>query len=122
MPRRTNGVVTLTAAINGVQGNFVIDTGASFVTLSKAFAAKALVTPMHTASIALTTANGVVAGTLATAKTVRLSSVSTETVPVVIIDNAPGTNVDGLLGMSFLSRFNVSMTDKEFVIRDKNQN
>jgi clan AA aspartic protease (TIGR02281 family) len=121
VPRRTTGVVTLPAEINGVQGNFVIDTGASFVTVSKAFAAKAQVTPMRTASVELTTANGVIAGTLATAKTVLLSAVSAETVPVVIIDKAPGANVDGLLGMSFLSRFNVSMTDKELVIGDKNQ-
>jgi aspartyl protease family protein len=121
IPRRTTGVMTLTAEINGVQGTFVVDTGASFVTLSKMFAAKAQVTPMRTSSVELTTTNGVIAGALATAKTVRLAAISAETVPVVIIDKAPGTGVDGLLGMSFLSRFNLSITDKELVIRDKSQ-
>jgi clan AA aspartic protease (TIGR02281 family) len=121
IPRRTTGVMTLTAEINSVRGTFVIDTGASFVTLSKTFAIKAQVTPMRTASVELATANGVIAGTLATAKTVRLAAISAETVPVVIIDKAPGAGVDGLLGMSFLSRFNLSITDKELVIRDKTQ-
>lgn len=121
IPRQTKGVATLTAEINGVKGTFVVDTGASFVTLSKTFAAKAQVTPLRTASVELTTANGTVAASLATAKTVRLSTISAETVPVVIIEKAPGAGVDGLLGMSFLSRFNLSITDREFVIRDKSK-
>lgn len=121
IPRRTAGVMTSTAEINGVRGSFVIDTGASFVTLSKSFAARAQVTPMGASAVELETATGaVVSGALATAKTIRLDAISAPTVPVVIVDKAPGSGVDGLLGMSFLSRFNVLMTDKELTIRDKN--
>jgi clan AA aspartic protease (TIGR02281 family) len=119
IPRPLSGVIHARAAINGVEGNFIVDTGASFVTLSRAFAEKVKATPIATGAIKLQTANGAVSSPLATAATIVLGSVSASTVPLVVVEKPAGDGVDGLLGMSFLSRFDLIMTSKQIELRAK---
>jgi aspartyl protease family protein len=107
---RAGNLVRLQVAVNGVRGNFVLDTGASFVALTSAFAQKAMVDIEPDSVVRLHTANGMADGKRGRAATIQLRSLSAKDVHVVVqADNkaAYGDGIDGLLGMSFLSRFKV---------------
>jgi len=109
---RPGNVVKLMVSINGVRGTFVLDTGASFVSVRSSFAQKSKIDVDEDSSIQLHTANGVTAGKRGRAKAVQLKSLDAKDVPVVVQsdDKATyGNGIDGLLGMSFLSRFNITI-------------
>ncbi|MGJ5177357.1 TIGR02281 family clan AA aspartic protease [Bradyrhizobium oligotrophicum] len=119
IPRRSNGVSTAKAQINGVTGTFIVDTGASFVTLTRSFADRAKPQMFKTDPVEMQTANGTTSATLATVDRVKLASVSASSVPAVIAEKSLGDGVDGLLGMSFLSCFTVVIEDREIQLKAK---
>ena len=109
---RHNNIITLPVVINGTRGTFVLDTGATYVALKSGFAQKAKVEIDQESSIRLTTANGLTEGKRGRAKIIQLRSLQAHDVPIIIqADNRGmyGDSVDGLLGMSFLSRFDVTI-------------
>jgi clan AA aspartic protease (TIGR02281 family) len=109
---RQRGTVTLPVTINGVRGVMILDTGATFVSLKKTFAQKASVAVDQSSTVQLHTANGIADGKLGRAATIQLRSLQAKDVSVVVEDDAKaafGNGVDGLLGMSFLSRFKVTI-------------
>ena len=120
--RGGNRVVHAKAEINGVRGVFVIDTGASFVSVKKSFADRAKIAYANGGDITLNTANGTAKGKLAKADKVALGRLQAGSVPVVVQDTdekSYGAGVDGLLGMSFLSRFEVQMADGFLEVRSR---
>ena len=120
-PRRGE-VVTLPVTINGVPGRFILDTGASFVSLKASFAAKAKVEIEQDSKIQLFTANGITEGRRGRAAAIHLRSLRANDVPLIVQSDAKGTygpGVDGLLGMSFLSRFQVALDGKSVRIRKR---
>jgi clan AA aspartic protease (TIGR02281 family) len=119
IPRRASGVSTTNVEINGVEGKFVVDTGASFVTLSRSFAAKAKPRMLLTDSVEMQTANGITSGALASLDSVKLAGLSASGVPAIVARKSLGENIDGLLGMSFLSRFTVVIDDREIQLKAK---
>jgi aspartyl protease family protein len=63
--------------------------------------------------VRLRTANGIVDGKRGRAQTIQLRSLLAKDVPIVVQATDPyGDGIDGLLGMSFLSRFNVNIDAK----------
>jgi aspartyl protease family protein len=105
----------VSASINGVTGRFVLDTGATYVSLKRSFAQRANVEVDESTSLRLNTANGVANGRQGRAKLVALKKLSAQDVAVVVQADdrgAYGDGIDGLLGMSFLSRFDVSIGPK----------
>jgi aspartyl protease family protein len=119
IPRRSNGVSTAKVQINGVTGTFVIDTGASFVMLTPSFADKAKPQMFKTDPVEIQTANGTTSASLATVDSVKLAGISASSVPTIIASKSIGDGVDGLLGMSFLSRFTVVISDREIQLKAK---
>lgn len=119
IPRPPSGVMSAKAVVDGVEGTFIIDTGASFVTLSRAFARKAKATPIGTTPVNLQTPNGAVSSQLATATSIRLGSVSANAVPLVVVEKIGPNGIDGLLGMSFLSRFDIVVTEGQIRLKAK---
>lgn len=122
--RKGAGVIKADASINGVKGSFIIDTGATFVTIKKRFAEKVGL-KIAGQRVKLNTANGAVDGYLTKAKSVKLRSLESERVQVVIqLDEADdfGDGTDGLIGMSFLSRFDVALDSKSLRIRPRKAN
>jgi clan AA aspartic protease (TIGR02281 family) len=120
VPRQ--GTVTLPVVINGVRAVMILDTGATFVSLKKAFAQKASVAVDPSSTVQLHTANGIADGKLGRASTIQLRSLQAKDVPVVVEDDAKatfGNGVDGLLGMSFLSRFNVTIDPRTVRIANR---
>ena len=98
---------------------FVVDTGASFVTLTSGFAAKAKLRMFKTNSLQIQTANGTTSARLATVDSVKLDGLSASGVPTVIAGKSLGDGIDGLLGMSFLSRFTLAIQDREIQLKAK---
>jgi aspartyl protease family protein len=120
--RKGSDVITVEGQVNGVRGTFIVDTGASFVTIKKSFAERADLKISEGQKIRLNTANGAVDGYLTRAKTVKLRSLESRRVQVVIQSDDEddfGDGVDGLIGMSFLSRFDVVLERKMLRIRPR---
>jgi clan AA aspartic protease (TIGR02281 family) len=104
--------VKLPVSVNGMRGNFLLDTGATFVSLKNSFAEKAKVQIDQESAVRLHTANGIGEGKRGRATVIELRSLQAKDVPIVVQDEAKasyGDGVDGLLGMSFLSRFKVTI-------------
>jgi clan AA aspartic protease (TIGR02281 family) len=110
---RPNNIVNLPVTINGTRGTFILDTGATFVSLKNSFAQKASVEIDQGSIVRLRTANGIVDGKRGRAKTIQLRSLLAKDVPIVVQAGGDyGEGIDGLLGMSFLSRFNLNIDAK----------
>lgn len=102
--------ILLPAMVNGQPlGYFILDTGATFTSVSRQ-AASRLGIASRGASVNLATASGVIQAPLALLDEVDIAGARAQHVPAVIHDlpNAPPSIV-GLLGLSFLERFRVSL-------------
>lgn len=101
------GWTVVNVLVNGTAlGRFILDTGASIVSLSDKFAARAGITANEEDSLEMLLADG----TKTEAKGVVLASVQigkarVEHVPAVILPSVVRDDIDGLLGMSFLRNF-----------------
>jgi aspartyl protease family protein len=106
-------VVAVQAEVNGIRGNFILDTGASYVSVRPGFANRARISQSALNQVMMNTANGQARAILSRADRITVGKLAAINVPVVVLaGGAPafGPGVDGLLGMSFLSRFDVRMT------------
>ncbi len=119
---QANKVLKLSVVVNGVQGTFIMDTGATFVSMKRAFADKAKVQIDQASGVKIHTANGDVEGKRGRAATVQLRSLQAKDVVVMVQSGSQspyGDGVDGLLGLSFLSRFKVSIDAQTVKIAGK---
>jgi clan AA aspartic protease (TIGR02281 family) len=118
-PRKAEGPIKVKAVVNGVEGLFIVDTGASFVSLTPAFAARAKLTPLLTEKATLSSANGLTKAAVTLIPHVKLGRLRADAVPGVILEKPLQPGEDGLLGMSFLARFGVEFGEKELKIAVK---
>jgi clan AA aspartic protease (TIGR02281 family) len=108
------GVTTLVAVINGTSGNFLLDTGATYVAVTTAFASKARLSFEVGTQLPIKTVGGSAVADLAYASTVAIGKAEARGVPVAVLRGASdpfGDRLDGLLGMSFLARFRLNMSE-----------
>jgi clan AA aspartic protease (TIGR02281 family) len=115
-----NAVLKLQVVINGTRGTFIMDTGATFVSMNRVFAEKAKVQIDRESTVKLHTANGDVDGKRGHAATIQVRSLLAKDVVVVVQSGPFGPGVDGLLGLSFLSRFKVSIDPQTVKIANRN--
>lgn len=107
-------------------GVFILDTGASFVSVTKSFADKAKIYLNAESKIITQTANGLTNAILATASSIKVGGAQSGYIPVIVSndDKLVGANdpdnVAGLLGMSFLSKFEITITGNILELREKN--
>jgi clan AA aspartic protease (TIGR02281 family) len=109
--QRRGGAILLPARINGeAAGALILDTGASYITIRSAVAERLGIRPSGAGSVRLVTANGVVRAPLAILEEVEIGGAVAQHVPAVIHDmpDMP-PDIVGLLGMSFLERFQVNL-------------
>ncbi len=101
------GVWVVAVTVNGSQrARFLLDTGASVTLISAALAKGAGIQP-GSDPFELATLGGPTAGQPAVAGSIRVGSAEVRDVHVVIHD--PGPGLDGILGNTFLGRYNVSI-------------
>ena len=100
-PANPQGHVILDAAVNGVSVRMLVDTGASFVSLTREDARAAGFVPTELAyTHRASTANGAVRMARVTLREIRIGQLSIYDVPAAVLENL---NIS-LLGMSFLTR------------------
>jgi clan AA aspartic protease (TIGR02281 family) len=94
---------------NRLKANLVVDTGASYIGISKAVAAAlGLTTTERTRFIPLQTINGIRMSPIIKLSALRLGSIEMKDVEATIIEEWSESDVVGLLGMNFLSGFDWS--------------
>jgi aspartyl protease family protein len=107
---KNGGAIFSQVKINGMlTGKFVVDTGASMVTLTTKFADKLGLPYQKWENKLLYTANGSTNAKIGRLDNVSLQGISAKNVEVAVIENTNNDGTDGLLGLSFLSRFNMKM-------------
>lgn len=116
IPRARDGHFYAAGRVNGKPVNFMVDTGASLVTVSENFA--------HAAEISMgiptvfKTANGDLPGRIVTGIPVTLGPISVSGVRIGV-GLVGGNDNDALLGQSFLSRFEIVISKEKMVLRHK---
>jgi aspartyl protease family protein len=90
--------------INGAPVRFVLDTGATLVSLSQAEAQRLGIDASRGERVNLGTANGSVSARRITLQSVRVGAINVSNVDAVVVDNL---NMPALLGMSFLNRMDM---------------
>jgi len=114
--RSHDGHFYTTGTINGREARFMVDTGATLVGVSEEFAQKALMrggVPMT-----FRTANGDQLGRVVDGVDVTIGPVSVSNVRVGV-GLRMGDENDALLGQSFLSKFDITMTKNQLVLRSR---
>jgi clan AA aspartic protease (TIGR02281 family) len=106
-----DALVTVATVNRRHRGRFLIDTGASYVALSASFAGR-LGLEAQGATVLVQTANGPVTARPVVLDAVAVQGASAARVSALVMDTLP-TGVDGLLGLSFLSRFQVKLDRAE---------
>ena len=102
--------------INGHTTQFVVDTGATFVSMSEQDATLAKINYRNGQRISMSTANGVVPGWRVKLNAVRVGDVTVYDVDAVV---TAGAMPFVLLGNSFLSRFQMTRTNDQMVLEKR---
>lgn len=112
LPVAGDGHFYLDGAVNGATVRFVVDTGASSVTIGTRVARDARL-PEGMPAV-FNTANGRVEGRLVPRQRVRAACLDADDLTVAV---SPGLGEIGLLGQNFLRRFEVVQTARELRLR-----
>ena len=107
------GVRTVVAVINGISGNFLVDTGADYVSVTPEFSSRAKIKIESSERIPFKTVGGTASAEIGYASTVSLGSAEAQGVVIAIMRGPTdpfGGHLDGLLGMNFLARFDFHFT------------
>ena len=110
------GVRRLSVVINNVAGTLILDTGATFVSITSRFAVKARIATESDNQVIMKTVGGKALADIGYANSISVGKAAAFGVATAVMrdDGDPfGNGVDGLLGMSFLSRFNVRLSATE---------
>lgn len=98
---RSDGHVLLDAEVNGVPIRFIVDTGATWVSLTRRDAVRAGVAGGLSYSAPMTTANGTAKAAPVTLHEVRIGQLDVDEVAAMVLPEEAGIS---LLGQSFLNR------------------
>jgi len=107
----SDGRIVVTAIVNNERsGKFIVDTGASAVALSKQFYESLTDTMENPRSVVIALADG----TEMNARQIMLQSIQVgnahlEGVSAIVLDQGPSKGNDGVLGMSFLGNYGITI-------------
>ena len=115
IPIDQDGHFRLRGFINNQPAMFLVDTGATYISVSEDFARRANL--QGGSPVKIKTANGARPGRLIDGVTVVVGSFSVAAAIVAVGTAGQGDEV--LLGQSFLRNFDVTMNDRQMVIRTR---
>jgi len=112
--RSPDGHFYTTGHINGQEVKFMVDTGATLVSVSEAFARKAMI--QGGVPTTFNTANGTQPGRVVEGVAVAIGPVSVTNVKVGVGLRLEDDD-EALLGQSFLSKFDITMSKNQMVLQ-----
>jgi clan AA aspartic protease (TIGR02281 family) len=115
--QRVGNTMVVQAMLNGfVQAPLVVDTGAAFTVISTASARRLGLDLQRAAVIPMQSVSGPFLAWLTKVRSISVGGATVDDVEVVVHDMSPGENV-GLLGMSFLDSFQVTISAASHAMR-----
>jgi aspartyl protease family protein len=110
------GVWVTTVVVNGRhRGRFLVDTGSSVLVIAPDFAARVGAEPRLADTLELDTIGGRTRGSRATLESVRVGAAEVRNADAVV--HSAGGGLDGILGNSFLSRWDTSVDPDRRLLR-----
>jgi clan AA aspartic protease (TIGR02281 family) len=117
----TSNHMILNVRINDrIEGRFLLDTGASYVTLSQKMAKRLGLNLSSSIKIPLTMADGsMIDGKPVILNSMRVGDIQANRVTAIVLPSPPSKGIDGLLGMSFLREFviNFDPANKKLIFK-----
>jgi len=110
-----NGSMIVQGHVNGVSMPFIVDTGASFVVIPPAIAKQAHISTRNSQLITLQTANGATQAPMVSLPTLQIEKLKRRNIQAVVQTISPNPSL-GLLGMSFLGAYHMSIDHKRQII------
>jgi aspartyl protease family protein len=115
MNKQGSAIFSKVTINNHQQGNFIVDTGATLVTLSKSFANRLKLDYAGWPKMLTQTANGIGVAYRGYVDSISVEGLEARHIEIAITEEI-GTS-DGLLGLSFLNRFKIEMdSDKGYMV------
>jgi aspartyl protease family protein len=111
------GLYSVTGAVNGQLADFVVDTGASYVTMSPQQAKALRLDFSHGRKIMMNTANGKATAHVFTVKSIRIGGIELHDVDAAVMNNLSSSKI--LLGMSFLDHVDMKHGPGLMVLRQR---
>jgi len=118
---RTEEIMIVNAEVNGKHpARFIVDTGASSVVVSKALATKAgLSSDLQTSPVYVQTAGGIVDAYPSRLAALDVGGAEVRDLSVLVCETM-GNDYDGLLGINFLNRFQITVDPSSGLILFRN--
>ncbi len=114
---KSAGIRVTTQFNQKITGRFIFDTGASYVTISESFSLLLGIDLSTARTILVQTAGGIRTAKLAVVDEIELQGLQAKHVEIAIMkDGLIGDKQDGLLGLSFISRFNYTIDNNKHII------
>lgn len=115
--QRVGNAMVVQAMLNGfVEVPLVVDTGAAFTVISTASARRLGLDLQRAAVIPMQSVSGPFLARLTKVRSISVGGATVDDVEVIVHDTSPGENV-GLLGMSFLDSFQVTISPASKAMR-----
>lgn len=112
------GLYSVTGSVNGQLADFVVDTGASYITMSAARADSLRLDYSNAQKVMMNTANGKTTAHVFTIKSVQVGGIELENVQAAVMHNMDDQKI--LLGMSFLGKVDMQHNNGLMVLRQRN--
>jgi clan AA aspartic protease (TIGR02281 family) len=93
-------------------GHFILDTGATYTTISRRMARQLGLDLEQSEKIAITTANGELDVPKVRLRTVAVNGIEASNVEATVMDFGEGNSFAGLLGLSFIQHFKLTLDPK----------
>ena len=110
-----NGSMVVQGQINNVRMRFIVDTGATLVVIPPNMAKKAGINTQNSKTITIQTANGATQSYMVNIANMQVEKLRQQSIPAAIQQVSPNANM-GLLGMSFLSAYKMSIDHDQHII------
>jgi len=110
-----NGSMIVQGLVNNIPVKFIVDTGAFVVIIPPNIAKKANISTKNAKTFTLQTANGAVQSHMVNISSLQVEKLHQSNVRAAIQKVSPDPNV-GLLGMSFLSAYKMSIDHDQHII------
>jgi clan AA aspartic protease (TIGR02281 family) len=110
-----NGNMLVQGQVNGVAIQFIVDTGATFVAIPPTIAKRAKINTSGAKKVTLQTANGRIEAPLISVSNIDAGGIKQRNILSTVQELSPDGNT-GLLGMSFLSNFRMTIDQERKVI------